>query len=184
MRFLVAPLCGLSLALMSSTVSSEPLGGIISEVKLGVLAHDVPLIAADNREGGIDINAELLFVPLGTLDILGPKWELRPHVGLQVNTTDDTSQVYAGLSATRYLTDTLWGTASVGGTIHNGETSDLNESRKPFGSQVLFRLALEVGIDVTQNASISLYFDHESNAFLADENPGIDNLGVRVGWRF
>ncbi len=171
---------GLSLGLVATPALSDTLPGI-SEVRLGVLAHDVPLIAADNREGGIDLNAELLFA---SLDILGPRWTLRPHIGLQGNTTDDTSQVYAGLTAGRYLTDVVWGAASVGGAIHNGETSDRTEDRKPFGSRILFRLALELGVDVTRNASVSVYFDHESNAFLAEDNPGIDNLGIRVGWRF
>jgi len=180
MRFLIAPLCVLSLSFTSGAALAEP-AGLISEVKLGVLAHDEPIFGRDNREGGTDINGEILFQ---SLDLLGPRWQLRPHIGLQVNLSDDTSQAYVGLSAARYLSERVWGTASVGGAIHNGETTDLDEDRKPFGSRVLFRLAAELGVDVTQNVSVSVYFDHESNASLGTFNPGIDNLGMRVGWRF
>jgi len=101
-----------------------------------------------------------------------------------VNTSDDTSQIYAGFTTTHYLTDNIWGAFSGGGTLHNGETTELGQDRKAFGTEVLFRLALEVGVDVTDHASVSLYYDHESNAFLSDNNPGIDNVGVRLGWKF
>lgn len=175
-----AALLGLLFGSISSASVAEPLG-IVSEVKFGVLVHDVPFIAADNIEGGTDLNAEILFTPLG---IVPDNWNFRPHIGVQVNTTDDTSQVYLGLTTTHYLTDNIWGAFSGGGAIHNGETSLFGEDRKAFGSQVLFRLALELGIDINDHASVSLYYDHESNAFLADENPGIDNMGVRIGWRF
>lgn len=179
MRARVA-LFSLLLSSLTSATVAEPLG-IISEVRFGVLVHDVPFIAADTIEGGVDLNAEILFTPLG---IVPDNWNFRPHVGIQVNTTDDTSQAYLGLTTTHYLTDNIWGAFSGGGTIHNGETSQFGEDRKAFGSQVLFRLALELGVDINDHASVSLYYDHESNAFLADENPGIDNMGVRVGWRF
>jgi hypothetical protein len=169
---------GLCLGLASTPVLSEPLG-IVSELKFGILAHDVPIIAADNIEGGVDLNAEVLFVRLS------PKsWNFRPHIGVQSSSTGDTSQVYAGFTTTHYLTDNIWGAFSGGGTIHNGETSRFGKRRKAFGSRVLFRLALELGLDVTEHASVSLYYDHESNAFLVDENPGIDNVGVRLRWKF
>jgi len=176
-----AALLGLSLGFMASTAAAEPLGGIISEVRFGVLAHDVPIgIATENIESGVDLNAEILFARWS------PKsWNFRPHLGVQVNTGDDTSQIYAGFTTTHYFPDTrVWGAFSGGGTLHNGETSRFGKDRKAFGSQVLFRLALEVGVDIGNHASVSLYYDHESNAFLADENPGIDNVGVRLGWKF
>lgn len=180
MRAVVA-LLGLSLGSFTTNAIAEPLGGIISEVRVGVLAHDIPFIAADNIEGGVDLNAEILFRPFG---IFPKNWNFRPHIGVQVNTDDDTSQAYLGLTTTHYLTDTVWGAFSGGGAIHNGETTDFGEDRKAFGSQVLFRLALELGVDVTDHLSVSLYYDHESNAFLASENPGIDNVGARIGWKF
>ncbi len=172
-----------ALALIFSTAKAgaDPLGGVVSEVKVGILAHDVRIVAADQVEDGLDVNAEVLFVSPAFLE---PLFSPRPHVGIQVNTRDDTSQIYAGVTWTVDLTDRLWLGLSGGGTLHNGETLDFTGDRKAFGSRALFRLAAELGVDVTENLSLSLYFDHESNAFLAPLNPGIDNVGMRAGWRF
>ncbi len=154
---------------------------IFSEVKLGILAHDLRFIAASPVEEGIDINAELLFV---SPDFFEPIWSPRPHIGVQINADGRTSQVYAGLTWTFDLTEQVWLGASVGGAFHNGETTNVGLSRKALGSDVLFRLSAEIGVDITEKFSISLYLDHESNAFLADRNPGLDNAGVRFGWKF
>jgi lipid A 3-O-deacylase len=180
MRTSIRALC-VALILGSSGAAAEPVGGIVSEVKLGLLAHDLRIVAADPVEKGADINAEVLFVSPALLE---PLWAPRPHLGVQVNTRGDTSQVYAGVTWTFDLTDSLWLGLSGGGTLHNGETLNLDGDRKALGSRALFRLAAELGVNVTDNVSLSVYFDHESNAFLAERNPGIDNVGARVSWRF
>ena len=174
-------LIGLALIFCTTKAAADSANGVVSEVKFGVLAHDLRFIAADPVESGADINAEVLFASPGFLE---PLYSPRPHLGVQVNTDGGTSQVYAGVTWTVGLTDRLWLGLSGGGTLHNGETLDQGEDRKALGSQVLFRLAAELGVDVTENLSLSLYFDHESNAFLAPLNPGIDNVGMRAGWRF
>ena len=155
--------------------------GIVSEVKVGVLYHDLRFIAASPVEEGVDVNGEILFASPSFFE---PIWSPRPHLGVQVNTRGRTSQVYAGLTWTFYLVDRFWIGAGVGGALHNGETNRVGLSRKALGSDVLFRLSAEAGVDVTQNLSVSLYYDHESNAYLADRNPGLDNVGVRLGWKF
>ena len=173
----------LALALIFTTPKAvaDPLGGVVSEVKFGVLAHDLRIVAADPVEDGVDVNGEILFVSPGFLE---PVFSPRPHLGVQINTRGDTSQVYAGVTWTIDLTDRLWLGLSGGGTLHNGETLDQEADRKALGSRALFRLAAELGVNVTDNLSLSVYFDHESNAFLAPLNPGIDNVGMRAGWRF
>lgn len=170
----------LSLAAASSPAASES-AGPISEVKFGVLAHDVRIVAADTFESGIDINGEVLFVSPA---FLAPVWKPRPHLGVQGNTSGDTSQVYAGLTWTFDIAKPVWLGLSVGGALHNGETSRTGLNRKAFGSSALFRLSAELGVDMGDHLNLSLYFDHESNAFLADRNPGIDNVGARIGWKF
>lgn len=171
----------LALLMGATAAQADPLAGVVSELKFGVLAHDVRIVAADTIEDGADINGEVLFVSPAFLE---PVFSPRPHLGVQVNTRGDTSQVYAGVTWTFDLTDDLWLGLSGGGTLHNGETRDRDQDRKAFGSRALFRLAAELGVNVTENLSLSVYFDHESNAFLAPLNPGIDNVGMRAGWRF
>ncbi len=165
----------------ANTAFAEPASDIVSEIKLGVLAHDLRIVAADPVEGGVDINAEVLFV---SPKLLAPIFSPRPHLGVQVNTRGDTSQVYAGVTWTFNLTDRVWLGLAGGGTLHNGETLDQTADQKALGSQVLFRLSAELGVDVTERFNLSVYFDHESNAFLSSLNPGIDNLGMRAGFRF
>lgn len=164
---------------------AEPPGGIVSEVKLGLLEHDVAFLGS-NKEPGRDINAELLFV---SPDFLSPIFAPRPHLGVSVNTAGATSMLYAGLTWTFYPFDRgaighLWLSPFLGGTVHNGKLHSHDPERKSNGSRALFHLGAEIGIDVTDHMSISVYYEHASNANLADENEGINNVGARVGWRF
>ncbi len=163
---------------MISPAQADPL---ISEIKGGVLAHDANFLGS-SKEHGADINLEVLF---DTPDILRPLWAPRPHVGVHVNTVGDTSQAYAGLTWTlRSDSFPIWAAASLGGTIHTGETGRGDRDEKELGSRALFRESLEIGYDINQRLNVSLIVDHASNASLADENEGLNNVGVRFGYRF
>jgi lipid A 3-O-deacylase len=158
---------------------------VISEVRAGVLQHDVDFLG-DNREPGQDISAEVLFDSPG---FLGPVFSPRPHLGVSANTQGATSQLYAGLTWTIRPFDggvpgRFWLSPFFGGTVHNGELSSSDREEKSLGSRVLFRLGAELGVDVTDRISVSLLYEHASNANLAEENEGLNNAGVRVGWRF
>ncbi len=164
---------------------------VISEVKIGGLAHDIDFLGS-NLEPGPDLMAELVFVApdlyRGSSPVLDFLLEPDPHLGLQVNKRGATSQLYAGLSWTLYplahLGLPIWIAGHLGGTVHNGELRSLDPEEKSLGSRFLFRNALELGYDVTENIRVSLYYDHESNAGLAEENQGLNNAGMRVGGRF
>ncbi len=49
---------------------------------------------------------------------------------------------------------------------------------------MLFRLGAVIGYEVTQNITVSLMFDHISNADFIKANEGLDTLGVLVGYKF
>lgn len=172
-----AALAAVALA-MISPAHAEPL---ISEIKGGVMDHDVNFLGS-SKEDGLNVNMEVLFA---TPDILRPLWAPRPHVGVHINTAGDTSQAYAGLTWTlRSERFPIWAAASFGGSIHNGETGRGDRDEKELGSRALFRESVEVGYDINQRLNVSLIFDHVSNASLADENEGLNNFGVRFGYRF
>lgn len=155
--------------------------GILSELKAGVLAHNVPLLATRD-EGGLDFNIEALLRSPDALSAIGAP---RPHVGASINDGDDTSQVYAGLTWEWHpFALPLWGAFSLGGAVHDGELHAVRNDRKALGSRVLFRLGAEIGYDVSESWRVSLLWDHISNAGLADENEGLDNVGFRIGFRF
>ncbi len=157
-----------------------PQTGFVSEVRLGVLAHDIgPLVV--NNESGIDINGEVLF----NIDVeLFEDTELRPHLGFSANTAGDTSQVYAGATLTWFPDENFFLEAGGGGAVHDGETEPVAADKKALGCSVLFRGVLGAGVLLGDNHTFSLHYDHISNAFLCDHNEGLETVGVRYGYRF
>ena len=106
-RTLRAVLCTTLLAV--ATIAPAAAQDIVSEVQMGVLAHDVPILGAQ-QEHGADINGELRFVsPVPGEWVAGVAPELRwlltprPNVAFDANTSGYTSQVYFGLTWTADL---------------------------------------------------------------------------------
>jgi len=167
----------LALALLAA---STPAVAGLSELRFGVLAHDVDFLG-HGKEDGADVNAELLFDSPAFLEAV---WAPRPHAGVSVNTQGDTSQFYGGLTWTWEPVDRLFVDFSFGGAIHDGKLSYGGYDRKELGSRVLFRESLSLGWRFDERNSLSVYFDHESNANLASSNEGLNNFGIRWGYKF
>jgi len=153
---------------------------IVSEVRGGVYAHDISFWSF-NRESGTDINGEVLFVSPSFLDAI---WAPRPHLGATVNTSGDTSIVYGGLTWEWALPADFFIDANLGGAIHNGKLNTNDSNRKSLGSPVLFRLGAALGYNLTEKVNVSVQFEHVSNAYLVNPNEGMDNAGIRLGYRF
>lgn len=162
--------------------SQSGLASWLHEVKVGVLHHDTPdLWSGFRRESGVDINLEAIFAP--KLDILGGA--IRPAIGGSVNTAGDTSKFYAGIRWQYELEMGLFFGIGVGGAVHNGELELTRRDRKALGKRLLFHIPIEVGYRFDGGPhALSVYFDHISNAYTADENEGMDTLGLRYGYRF
>lgn len=153
----------------------------IHEISVGVLDHDTDsLWSGFSRESGIDVNAEVLFSSVG--GFLGG--QVHPALGASFNTGGDTSKAYAGL---RYRYETEGGLffgLGLGAAVHNGETDLVANDKKALGSKVLFHIPIEAGYRFSDHYALSVYFDHVSNAYLADKNEGMDTLGIRLGYKF
>ena len=52
------------------------------------------------------------------------------------------------------------------------------------GSNVLFHPSVEICNWFNPRYSVSLYFEHSSNGGLAEQNAGLNNLGIRLGLGF
>ena len=175
---------------MASDTSSDRL---ISEVRLGVLSHDVtfpnrhefqtPNPFSNRYESGVNINPEVVFTSPNWLDWF---WEPRPHVGISVNTSGDTSSLYSGLGWDTAWDNGLFLDGFLGLAVHDGELRDGNPKGKiEFGSRALFRLGGELGWRWDDHNGIGLLWEHMSNAgVLSDKNQGIDSLGLRYSYRF
>lgn len=170
--------------LLGSVCASVPVsaGDIISEVKVGVLAHDVPDLWSgfQREESAADINLEVLLSP--SLMFLGGT--IRPAIGGTLNTQGDTSHAYIDA---RWQYETPVGIfigLGVGAAIHDGNLDATDPDKKALGSRLLFHIPAEIGLRFDDHNSLSVYFEHTSNAYTQDENEGLDRLGVRYGYRF
>ncbi len=163
-------------------VAAEPEEGWLYELSAGVLAHDVDgLWSGSPAEDGVDVNAELVLRRPSFAFLSG---RVRPRFGLSANTRGDTSKLYAGLVWQIRMDSGWFLKLGFGGAVHDGERDTLRTDKKQLGSRVLFHIPVEVGFTLGSRHSISLYFDHVSNASLADENEGLDTLGLRYGYLF
>jgi len=156
-------------------------GGWLSELRFGVLGHNVGPIATE-PDDGVQANAEVRFESPALLRyVLRP----RPLVGASVNTAGDTSFFYSGLVWTWNADGGPFLDFYFGGTVHNG-VLDSREvvDRKQLGSRLLFRESIEVGYRFSTHHSLSIGMAHASNAGLAHRNQGNDDIGIRYGYRF
>jgi len=154
----------------------------ISELRLGVLNHDEGPFSRNKEDDNPDINVEILFASPEFLDVI---WSPRPHIGADINTGDDTSSYYFGLSWEWFLWRNLFAGFSLGGAFHDGETELAGRSdKKELGCSPLFRESVEMGWVFAEHHTVSLMLDHISNAKICDENEGLENFGIRYGYRF
>ena len=158
----------------------SPLGGILSEVRLGVLDHDAGIIASD-REDGYDVNVELLFASPALLRLLASP---RPELGIVINSKGDTNQLYAGLAWTFDIPKFGFIEATFGGSRHDGGTKIRSTNKNNYGCKWAFRESVSLGVRLDRHQSVSIMLSHISNGGLCEHNDGLDNLGIRYGYRF
>jgi hypothetical protein len=146
------------------------------EVFGGVYAHDVKL---PTDTSGVESGADLM---LGYRGGNIGRTPLQPYVFGALNTAGDTSYAAVGLSAK--FGRSVYFRPGLGIAIHNGSAKkfqDLSNDEIEFGSRVLFEPEVAVGAQVNSRLSIEASWVHMSHAQLfGRQNPGIDNLGVRV----
>ena len=158
------------------------------EVKQGVLAHDRGWFGK-NREGfGPDYNFELMFNDSKFLKFLGSP---KPILGLTQTSTGGSSLYYGGITWDKNISKN-WFVAGTTGIAYTNGLSKLPQGEEPkgdkkiqFGSKWLHRGAVELGWNFYGNDTISLMFSHVSHGSMLDEkNQGMDEFGIRYGYRF
>ena len=161
-----------------STSSLPP----ISEVRGGVFEHD----ALSPERGSADASVEVLFnKPWSSSD---PFWNAllpRPDVGGTANFVGKTSEAYAGVAWDYNITDRIFAGSSFGGSVNNGVTGkNIPPGHNAMGCNWSFRESGTVGYRLTPNWSVMSTIEHMSNAGFCDENRGLTNAGVRLGYSF
>jgi hypothetical protein len=140
----------------------------------GLYVHDVKLPTdLSGIEGGADVQ-------LGYRGGAIAGTPLRPYIFGALNTAGQTDYAAVGLSAK--FGKGIYIRPGLGLAIHNGSAGDFFRRDKiAFGSRVLFEPELGIGTRVNDRLSVEASWVHMSHATLfSHENPGIDNLGVRL----
>jgi hypothetical protein len=153
-----------------------PASAQAQEVFGGIYAHAVgtKLSLGSSREGGVDL--QIGYRGGNIIKGLG----LQPYVLGALNTKGDTSYAVAGVSWK--FGDRFYVRPGVGVAIHNGSTRDFEEEdRIAFGSRFLLAPELGVGARINDRLTVEASLVHLSHAQLfGGQNPGIDNIGVRL----
>lgn len=142
------------------------------------------------------INAEILFTPFdfdhrdnpsdGFIhQLLTP----RLHVGGLLNLdSPGVSSFYSGFTWRINLTDRFFIEPTFGGVIHDGRLNRPTagpRTRSEFGSRILFRESIAIGVNISENMTLILQSAHMSHAELAgDDNAGQTDFNLKVGIKF
>jgi lipid A 3-O-deacylase len=142
----------------------------------GLYAHDVKLPTDKSGiENGMDIQlgyrgGDIAHTPL------------QPYIFGALNSAGKTSYAAVGLSAR--FGSKIYVRPGIGLAIHTGSAEkfqDPTNDEVDFGSRVLFEPELAIGTQINGRLSIEASWVHMSHAQLfGRQNPGIDNLGVRL----
>lgn len=168
----------LSVGAVVSGAVLVPSAALASEIFGGVYVHGVntPLTLGGSPEGGIDV--QLGFRGGAIL----PGTKLEPYVFGALNSKGTTHYAAAGLSWR--FGDRIYIRPGLGLAVHTGSTGNFNnpDNRKiEFGSRILFEPELGIGARINDRLTIEASWVHLSHAtLLSDQNPGIDNIGVRL----
>lgn len=173
----------------------------VSEVRAGVAIHDLgwSIVNADgDEEKSVAFNAEIIFEEPEFL-----KWALspQPYIGGTLNVEGETSYGGAGLLWRQNLGEKFYGDFALGVVVHNGrldfddarsqstnvsELIEILENTNAYGSRVLFRPQLTLGVNVSEEWAVEGFVEHISHAGLLSDGPneGSDAAGLRINRKF
>jgi lipid A 3-O-deacylase len=171
------------MALPALAGERETRGGFIHEIKVGAQAHDIPYMwSGFHKEPySVDLNLEAQF----SAHVVLWRGAIRPMIGTTINFDGNTSKAYAGARwQWERPSSNMFFALGLAVAVHNGETFSSDPEDKQLGRRVLFHDSIELGYRFDAHRSVSLFYEHISNASTADKNQGLDTLGVRYGYRF
>jgi lipid A 3-O-deacylase len=171
-----------SSALAEENPDKNGISNIIYGCRIGLLDHDVNGLWSGSRaEGGLDMNAEIVFKKPRFLLWRG---SILPNLGVTLNNQGDTNTLYGGFIWEFVGKTGVFFNTGLGLAVQSGEIETDDDQKKSLGSRILFRIPIEIGLTIGRRHRISILFAHISNAYLADPNEGLDVLGVRYGIQF
>ena len=185
-----------TLALSAVGIQGAASAGIVDEVRVGVIQHNICITDCKNadKEDGPNIHGEVVFESPEFLSILASP---EPYVMASVNTAGNTSFGGVGLQWDLEFADGWSIEPGLGYIIHDGATSNPFANGTPeaeafanenvlLGSEDLFRTSLSLTRDLNAQWRLQLHYEHLSHGQILGNgrNQGMDSIGVRVGYRF
>lgn len=149
------------------------------EVFGGLYLHDVDSpLTLSGIEPGVDLQLGYRFGRIGRTPI-------EPYVFAALNSAGETHYAVAGISAK--FGKRLFIRPGIGVAIHSGDTrqfEDPSDDNVEFGNRLLFAPEVGVGYQVNDRFSVEASLVHLSHGqIFGGQNPGIDNVGVRLSWK-
>lgn len=152
------------------------------EIFGGIFVHDVETpLTRSGQEDGVDLHLGWRGDRISALGAVGAP---SPYVFASVNTEGDTSFLGAGIGWR--IGDPLYLRPGIGIAVHDGRDRDsVTLDRIDFGSRILFVPEVAVGYRIDARWSVEASWVHFSHGqIFSGHNPGSDNFGVRVNYRF
>lgn len=186
----------LSLAVGVMAIAAPASAQLVEEGRIGVMQHNVCIANCKNanKEDGPNVEGELVFA---SPDFLSFVFEPRPYIVASTNTAGDTNFGGFGLLWNWDFADGWSLEPGLGYVIHDGEVDpqfapgdpafvELSSRKVFFGSEDLFRTSLALNRDLGERTGLQLQYEHLSHGQIIGNgrNQGIDNVGVRLYWRF
>jgi hypothetical protein len=144
----------------------------------GLFVHgvDTPLTLGGSPEGGVDLQLGYRGAPIS--ERIG----LAPYLFGSANSKGDTHFAAAGLSWK--FGDRIYVRPGVGVAFHTGSSRNTDNpfnNKIEFGSRVLFEPELGIGARLSERTTVEASWVHLSHATIfGRQNPGVDNIGVRL----
>jgi len=166
----------LASALLASTFAAAPAQA--AEVFGGLYVHgvDTPLSLGGSPEGGVDVQLGIRGGPIF------PGTKLEPYLFGALNSKGTTNYAAAGLSWK--FGDRVYIRPGLGLAVHTGSSANFTKPdnhKIEFGSRILFEPEIGLGARLTDRLTVEASWVHMSHAtLLGRQNPGIDNIGVRL----
>lgn len=155
---------------------------------------DGQIYEGQEEDGTVDVQLVYRSAPL--------RFALKPRLTgkVQINIAGRTSFASVGAEWRQHvLRERVYGQVGIGLTVHDGyrftpdpfqpglpiaeirRRYDIYRNRTSFGSQVLFNPNASLGIRLNRRRAVEVTWEHYSHHQLfSEQNPGIDNLGLRL----
>ena len=159
-------------ALCLSSLAAAP--AYAGEIFGGLYVHDIDSpLTASGFEGGADVQ-------IGWRGGRIARTPLQPYAFAAINTAGNTNYGAVGISAK--FGDKFYIRPGLGIAVHTGSAGNFQRTDKiAFGSRILFEPELGIGAQVNDRVSVEASWVHMSHGTLfGRQNPGIDNVGVRL----